>query len=73
MIERQTAPDDARAVRPQPTALADESVRKLRAYWAVRLRGALDGGDAGVEAAATLLAYIENGFRRADAPAPSAR
>ena len=73
MIERQTAPDDARAVRLQPTALADESVRKLHAYWADRLRGALDGDSAGVEAAAALLARVEGGLRRGDDATPSPR
>lgn len=73
MIERQTAPDDARAVRLQPTALADESVRKLHAFWADRLRSALDGDDAGVEAAAALLARVEGGLRRGDEATPTAR
>ncbi len=72
MIERQTAPDDARVVRLRPTALADESVQKLHAYWADRLRVALDGDDAGVEAAAVLLARIEGGLRRGDATESSA-
>jgi DNA-binding MarR family transcriptional regulator len=68
MIERQTAPDDARAVRLQPTAVADESVRKLHAYWADRLRVALDGDDAGVREAAALLVRVEGGLRRGDDP-----
>ncbi len=73
MIERQTAPDDARAVRLLPTALADESVRKLHAYWVDRLRGSLDGEDAGIPAASALLARIEEGLRRGDDPASTAR
>lgn len=73
LVERQTAPDDARAVRLQPTALAEESVRKLHAYWADRLRGALDGDDAGVRAAAALLARVDEALRRGDDPASSAR
>lgn len=71
MIERQTAPDDARAVRLLPTAVADDSVQKLHAFWVDRLRGALDGDDAGVEAAAALLARLEGGLRRSDDPSPS--
>ncbi|SDO49298.1 DNA-binding transcriptional regulator, MarR family [Microbacterium sp. ru370.1] len=71
MIERQTAPDDARAVRLLPTALADESVRKLHAFWVDRLRSALDGDDAGVEAAAALLARVEGGLRRGDDATPT--
>ncbi len=71
MIERQTAPDDARAVRLLPTPLADESVRKLHAFWAERLRSALEGDDAGVEAAAALLARVEGALRRGHDATPS--
>lgn len=71
MIERQTAPDDARAVRLLPTPLADESVRKLHAFWVERLRSALEGDDAGVEAAAALLARVEGGLQRGDDATPS--
>lgn len=71
MIERQTAPDDARAVRLLPTPLADESVRKLHAFWVERLRAALEGDDAGVEAAAALLARVEGALRRGHDATPS--
>ncbi|MDI9892828.1 MarR family winged helix-turn-helix transcriptional regulator [Microbacterium sp. IEGM 1404] len=64
MIERQTAPDDARAVRLLPTPLADRSVEKLHAYWADRLRAALDDDQKGFADAAELLIRVEDGLRR---------
>jgi len=73
LIERQTAPDDARVTRLHPTALAEESVQRLHAYWADRLREALGGDEAGVQAAAALLARIEGGLRHGDDLPPASR
>lgn len=73
LIERHTAPDDARVTRLHATALAEESVQRLHAYWADRLREALGGDEAGVQAAAALLARIEGGLRHGDDPPPASR
>lgn len=73
LIERHTASDDARVTRLHATALAEESVQRLHAYWADRLRKALGGDEAGVQAAAALLARIEGGLRHGDDPPPASR
>ncbi|MFJ3030060.1 MarR family winged helix-turn-helix transcriptional regulator [Curtobacterium sp. NPDC087080] len=64
MVERRTDPDDARTVQLHPTALADDSIARLHAHWAGRLRTALGGDEGGLGAAADLLARIDDGLRR---------
>jgi len=64
MVERRTDPDDARTVQLHPTPLAHDSIARLHAHWAGRLRAALGGDEDGIAAAADLLARIDDGLRR---------
>ncbi len=64
MVERRTDPADARTVQLHPTPLAHDSIARLHAHWAGRLRAALGGDEAGLGAAADLLARIDDGLRR---------
>ena len=64
MVERRTDPGDARTVQLHPTALAHDSIARLHAHWASRLRAALGGDEGGIGAAADLLARIDDGLRR---------
>lgn len=64
MVERRTDPDDARTVQLHPTPLAHDSIARLHAHWAERLRAALGGDEDGIDAAAGLLARIDDGLRR---------
>ncbi|MDB6428267.1 MarR family winged helix-turn-helix transcriptional regulator [Curtobacterium sp. 20TX0008] len=64
MVERRTDPGDARTVQLHPTALAHDSIARLHAHWAGRLRAALGGDESGLGAAADLLARIDDGLRR---------
>lgn len=64
MVERRTDPDDARTVQLHPTPLAHDSIARLHAHWAGRLRAALGGDEDGIGAAADLLARIDDGLRR---------
>jgi len=64
MVERRTDPDDARTVQLHPTPVAHDSIERLHAHWAERLRAALGGDEDAVSAAATLLARVDDGLRR---------
>ncbi|WP_062299070.1 MarR family winged helix-turn-helix transcriptional regulator [Demequina maris] len=63
LVRRSPDASDHRQQRLDPTALADESLDRIRAYWAARVRAAL--GDAVDEACATvdLLERLESGLR----------
>jgi hypothetical protein len=51
-------------VQLHPTPLAHDSIARLHAHWAERLRAALGGDEDGIDAAAGLLARIDDGLRR---------
>ncbi|MFJ4076822.1 MarR family winged helix-turn-helix transcriptional regulator [Curtobacterium sp. NPDC089991] len=63
MVERRQDPDDARTVQLHSTDVARESIGRLRAHWAGKLRAALGDDDAGLPEALALLDRIDEGLR----------
>ncbi|WP_062464089.1 MarR family winged helix-turn-helix transcriptional regulator [Demequina soli] len=68
LVRRTPDPDDHRQARLEATALADEGVALLHAYWSGRMRAALDGEDADVPAVTAALDRIEAGLRPSPRP-----
>ncbi|WP_062290462.1 MarR family winged helix-turn-helix transcriptional regulator [Demequina phytophila] len=63
LVRRSPDPADHRQQHLEATALADEGVERLHAYWSSRVREALGGAVGGASAAAGLLDRLESGLR----------
>ncbi|SEJ56934.1 MarR family winged helix-turn-helix transcriptional regulator [Demequina mangrovi] len=63
LVQRSEDPDDHRHTRLQATDLADQSIARLRAFWAARLRSALADVDQDAGAALDLLDRLDAGLR----------
>ncbi|TCL77214.1 MULTISPECIES: MarR family winged helix-turn-helix transcriptional regulator [unclassified Curtobacterium] len=64
MVERRPDPDDARVVQLHSTDVARESIGRLHAHWAGKLRTALGGDGDGLPEALALLGRLDEGLRR---------
>lgn len=69
MVERRPDPEDARTVRLHSTALAGESIGRLRRHWATMLRTALGDDGRGVSDALELLDRLDERLRATAAAA----
>ncbi|ROP80687.1 MarR family winged helix-turn-helix transcriptional regulator [Curtobacterium sp. PhB115] len=63
MVERRQDPHDARTVQLHATALAGESIERLHAHWAGKLRQALGGDERGAAEGLALLERLDEGLR----------